>query len=135
LSLIKAKNGQPDCLIGFSGGRDSSYGLHFLKKELGLNPIAFTYDWGMTTDLAYRNQARMVEKLGVEQIVLSADISMKRDHIRHHILAWLKKPDLGMIPLFMAGDKQCEFYTNRLVRRSNLKLVFFCPPKGLIPQP
>ena len=29
----KSKNGKPDCLVGLSGGRDSSYGLHLIKKK------------------------------------------------------------------------------------------------------
>ncbi len=52
-------NNMPDVLIPFSGGRDSTYVLHFVKQELGLNPIAYTYDWGMVTDLGRRNISRM----------------------------------------------------------------------------
>jgi len=122
----RSKNGEPDCIIAFSGGRDSSYGLHFLKKELKMNPIAYTYDWGMVTDLARRNQARLVGKLGVEHIIVSADITMKRDHINKHIKAWMKKPDLGMVPLFMEGDKQCEYYADELSKKTGVKLIFFC---------
>jgi len=91
ITPFRSNNGKPDVIIAFSGGRDSSYGLHFLKNELGMNPIAYTYDWGMVTDLARRNEARMVGKLGVEHIIVSADITMKRAHIRKHILAWMKK--------------------------------------------
>ncbi len=123
---FRKKNGQADCLIAFSGGRDSSYGLHFLKKELGMNPIAYTYDWGMVTDIARRNQARIVSKLGVEHIIISADITQKRQHIQEHIKAWLKKPELGMVPLFMEGDKQCEFYADQLMKKYDLELMFFC---------
>ena len=101
----KKKDGSPDVLIPFSGGRDSTYVLHVVKKVLGLNPIAFTYDWGMVTDLARRNIASICGKLGVENIIVAADIHWKRENIRKNISAWLKKPDLGMIPLFMAGDK------------------------------
>ena len=49
---------------------------------MGLNPIAYTYDWGMVTDIARRNQARLVGKLGVEHIIVSADITLKRNNIR-----------------------------------------------------
>jgi glutamine---fructose-6-phosphate transaminase (isomerizing) len=122
---IRKGNGEPDCLAAFSGGRDSSYGLHYLKKELGLQPLAYTYDWGMVTDMARRNQSRILGKLGIEHIVVSADITMKRNHIRKNILAWMKKPDLGMVPLFMEGDKQCEFYANKLMKQYNLKMMFF----------
>lgn len=125
ISKIRKNNGEPDCLAAFSGGRDSSYGLHYLKKELGLQPLAYTYDWGMVTDMARRNQARILGKLGVEHIVVSADITMKRKHIRQNILAWMKDPHLGMVTLFMEGDKQCEFYADRLMKKYNLPVMFF----------
>jgi len=118
-------NGEPDCLAAFSGGKDSSYGLHFLKKELGLQPLAYSYDWGMVTDIARRNQARVLGKLGVEHVVVSADITMKRRHIRQNILAWLKDPHPGIVTLFMQGDKQCEFYADRLKKKYKLDLMFF----------
>jgi glutamine---fructose-6-phosphate transaminase (isomerizing) len=118
----KRENGRPECLVPFSGGRDSSYALHYVVKELGLKPIAFSYDWGMLTDLARRNQARMCGKLGVEHILVSADIRKKRKNIRQNVLAWLKRPDLGTIPLFMAGDKQYFYFANLLMKQNNLDL-------------
>ena len=110
----KSKNNGLDCIVPFSGGRDSTYVLHFVKKELGLNPLAYTYDWGMVTDLGRRNIARVCGKLGVENIIVAADINSKRNNIKMNIEAWLKKPDLGMIPLFMAGDKQFFKHANIL---------------------
>ncbi|NDA63518.1 MAG: glucosamine 6-phosphate synthetase [Chitinophagia bacterium] len=118
----RRKDGKPDCIVPFSGGRDSTYSLHIIKKELGLNPIAFTYDWGMVTDLARRNIARVCGKLGVENIIVSADMHWKRENIRKNIQAWLKYPSLGMIPLFMAGDKYFFYYTNRLKKQTGINL-------------
>ena len=34
LDKYRSKNGNPDCVVGLSGGRDSSYGLHLLKPNL-----------------------------------------------------------------------------------------------------
>ncbi len=126
LKKYRSNNGDPDCILAFSGGRDSSYGLHYLKKKMGMNPIAYTYDWGMITDLGRRNQARMVGKLGIEHVIVSADIAMKRNHIKKNILAWMKKPDLGMVPIFMQGDKQNEYYINQLAKRNGIKLIIYC---------
>ena len=114
--------GRPDCIIPYSGGRDSSFLLHYSKSELGLNPIAFTYDWGMVTDLARRNIARLCGKLGIENIIVSADIDWKRENIRKNISAWLKKPELGMIPIFMAGDKYFFYYTNKVKNQTGISL-------------
>lgn len=115
-----------DLIMGFSGGRDSSYGLHFLKKELGLHPVAYTYDWGMVTDLGRRNQSRLCGKLGIEHIIVSANIPRKRDNIRKNILAWLKKPDLGLVPLFMAGDKQYFHFLNELASDLDFEAMLLC---------
>jgi len=118
----RKSNGKPDCLVPFSGGRDSTYTLHVIKSELNLNPIAFTYDWGMVTDLARRNAARVCGKLGVENIIVAADIQSKRKNINQNINAWLKKPHLGMIPLFMAGDKYFFHYSNQILKHLGLHL-------------
>ncbi|MEJ7598259.1 MAG: hypothetical protein WKG01_10145 [Kofleriaceae bacterium] len=122
----RSKDGSPDVIVAFSGGRDSSYGLHYVKNVLGMNPVAFTYDWGMVTDLARRNQARICGKLGVEHIVRSADITAKRRYVRKNIEAWLKKPELGMVTLFMAGDKEFYSVARQLRRETGIKLVIFC---------
>jgi len=118
----RKKNGKPDCLVPFSGGRDSTYSLHIVKEILGLNPIAYTYDWGMVTDLARRNIARVCGKLGVENIIVSANIRWKRENIRKNIQAWLKNPALGMIPLFMAGDKFFFYYCNQVKKQTGIDL-------------
>ena len=114
-----------DCLVAFSGGRDSTYGLHYMKQVLGMNPIAYTYDWGMVTDLARRNAARICGKLGVEHIIVSANIKQKRGYIRKNVDAWLKRPALGMIPLFMAGDKQFYYYAHKLREQTGVSLMVF----------
>lgn len=115
-----------DCIVGVSGGRDSSYGLHYIKEELGMNPLAFTYDWGMVTDLARRNVSRLCGELGVEHILVSADIAQKRENVRKNINAWLARPDLGMVPLFMAGDKQFFYYAHKLREQNNIGPFIFC---------
>lgn len=117
---VKRQKNENNCMVSFSGGRDSSYGLHYFVKELGLRPVTYCYDWGMVTDLARRNQSRMCSKLGVEFILVSADIRKKRENIRKNILAWMKNPDLGMIPIFMAGDKHYFYYANKVCKEYGL---------------
>ena len=126
LDKYRSKDGSPDCIVAFSGGRDSSYGLHLLKTRYEMNPVAYTYDWGMVTGIARRNQARILGKLGVEHILRAADIPAKRRYMRKNIQAWLKKPHLGMVPLFMAGDKFFYDIGRQLRTELNLDLVIFC---------
>ena len=122
----RKRRGEPDCVVGVSGGRDSIYGLHYLKCELGMNPIAYTYDWGMVTDLARRNVSRICGKLGIEHILVSADIPQKREYIRKNVDAWLARPRLGTIPLFMAGDKAYFQYLVKTKAQVGVDLSFLC---------
>lgn len=126
LEKYRRAGDEPDVLVAFSGGRDSSYGLHLIKKEFGLKPITFTYDWGMVTDLARRNVARICGQLGIQNILVSADIAAKRENIRLNVSAWLKKPDLGLVPLFMAGDKHFFRVVNQLKRQTGIALDLWC---------
>jgi hypothetical protein len=122
----RRRDGRPDCLVSVSGGRDSMFGLHYIKTVLGLNPVAYTYDWGMVTDLARRNVSRICGKLGIEHILVSADIQGKRENIRKNVEAWLAHPSLGTVPLFMAGDKAYFYYLNQTRKQVGVELSFLC---------
>ncbi len=112
----------PDVIIPFSGGRDSSFGLHLVVRELGMNPITFTYDWGMVTDLGRRNASLMSAKLGVENIIVAADIVKKRKNIAINLKAWLAKPNLGMVSVLTAGDKHFFKYVDTVKRQTGVNL-------------
>jgi glucosamine--fructose-6-phosphate aminotransferase (isomerizing) len=125
LSSFRGKGKYADCIVSFSGGRDSSYALHYVVKELGLKPLAYSYDWGMLTDLGRRNQARMTGKLGVEHVLVSANIQAKRSYIQKNVAAWSRRPHLGTVPLFMAGDKQYFYHLNRVQKKYQIPLVIY----------
>lgn len=126
LAKHKAPDGSVKCIVSFSGGRDSSYGLHLVKKVLGLDAVAFTYDWGVASDIAFRNQKRMCEKLGVEQILIRADLDRKRANIRANLKAWLKKPELGTIPILTSVGQQFFYHANQVGKRLGRKLIVIC---------
>ena len=55
-----------DCLLGMSGGVDSSYLLHLAVKELKLRPLVFHVDGGWNSELAVNNIQVMIDKLGLD---------------------------------------------------------------------
>jgi len=111
-----------DCVVPFSGGRDSCYGLHLIVNELKMKPVTYTYDWGMVTDLGRRNISRMCAEMGVENIIVADDIQQKRENIKMNLQAWLKKPDLGMINILMAGDKHFFRHVETIKRQTGISL-------------
>lgn len=61
---FKSTGKQYDCLIGLSGGADSSYALH-LAVTFGLKPLCFTLDNGWNDKVADENIMKLVEGLKV----------------------------------------------------------------------
>ena len=111
-----------ECIVPFSGGRDSCYGLDLIINELKLKPITYTYDWGMVTDLGRRNISRMCAELGVENIIVADDISKKRQYIAKNLKAWLTAPELGMISILTAGDKHFFRHIETIKKQTDVSL-------------
>lgn len=61
----EGKNKKYDCIVGVSGGRDSSYTLYKAVK-LGLKPLAVHFDNGWNSDSAVRNISNLCNKLNVD---------------------------------------------------------------------
>jgi N-acetyl sugar amidotransferase len=67
ISKIKAsgKNNDYDCLIGISGGVDSTY-VAYKVKEMGLRPLAIHFDNGWNSELAVKNIESTLKKLDID---------------------------------------------------------------------
>jgi hypothetical protein len=111
-----------DCIVPFSGGRDSCYALHLVVNELRMRPVAYTYDWGMVTDLGRRNISRMCSMLGVENIIVADDIQQKRRNIAVNLKAWLKSPHLGMVSILTAGDKHFFRHVETIKKQTGINM-------------
>jgi len=68
VSQIKksSKNNDFDCILGMSGGVDSSYLLHLVSKELNLRPLVFHVDAGWNSQIAVNNIEKLVDGLGLD---------------------------------------------------------------------
>lgn len=55
-----------DCIIGLSGGLDSSYCTYICKEKMGLRPLLFHVDAGWNTDQAVGNIEKLVDGLGLD---------------------------------------------------------------------
>lgn len=72
--------GKPyDCVIGVSGGRDSTYCLYLLKKIYGLRPLAVHFNDGFGNPVAGENMHKATRKLGVELRTITSDWRESKD--------------------------------------------------------
>ncbi len=68
-----------DCIIGMSGGIDSSYLTYIAKEELGLRPLVFHVDAGWNSQEAVNNIERLVDGLGLDLYTEVIDWDEMRD--------------------------------------------------------
>ena len=55
-----------DCIMGMSGGIDSSYLLYMMVKKFGLRPLVFHVDAGWNSQIAVNNIERLIDGLGLD---------------------------------------------------------------------
>jgi len=81
IETIRRKgHGKPfDCVLGVSGGRDSMYTLHLLKKIHGLRPLAVHFNDGFGNPVAGENMVKATRKLGVELRTITSDWRESKD--------------------------------------------------------
>lgn len=88
----KSRNRKYDCVVGISGGVDSSF-VAYKVKELGLNPLAVHCDNGWNTELAVSN---------IESIVKNLDLDLIT-----YVINWQEMKDL-QLSFFKASVANCD---------------------------
>ena len=95
LKEIKDKpHSKADCLVGLSGGKDSTYSLIKLKEEFGMRVEAFTYTHEGSTGYSIENAKNICEKLNIKHHIVSLD---KQKHLKTFtgfFKAYLKSPSI-----------------------------------------
>jgi N-acetyl sugar amidotransferase len=105
-----------DCIIGLSGGVDSSYLAYVLVKEFNLRPLAIHLDNGWNSEQAVSNIHNLVTKLKIDLIT--------------HVIDWEEFKDLqkaflraSVIDLEMLSDHAIVVVINKIAKK--LKLKYF----------
>jgi len=64
-----------DCILGYSGGKDSTALLDYLVNDLGLTPLAVTTDTGFMTEIAKDNMKDTLAQINVDHVLIEDCIS------------------------------------------------------------
>lgn len=77
LNFYKKKAGDYyDCMVPISGGKDSIFQLHVLKKVYNMNPLAVTFSHNWFTSVGKKNLETSIEKLDVDHIMFTPKRSL-----------------------------------------------------------
>jgi len=97
-----------DCIVGVSGGLDSSYVLYIVVKQLGLRPLAVHLDNGWNSELSVSNIEKICKVLGAD--------------LYTHVIDWeeFKKMQLAF---FRANVIDIEMLTDHAIQALLYKLA------------
>ena len=94
-SIKKAgKNKKYDCVIGVSGGVDSSY-LLYIAKQYGLRPLALNLDNGFNSKIAVQNIYNVTKQLDIDLETYVVDYEEIKDLLKSYMKAsipWIDSP-------------------------------------------
>lgn len=76
---VDTKGKKYNCLIGLSGGTDSSYLTYIVKKKLHLNPLLLVIDTGWNLKVADSNIEKLVKKLGLDVETITVNWEEMKD--------------------------------------------------------
>ncbi len=102
--LKRQGKGKPyDCIMGLSGGVDSSYLAWLAVKKLGLRPLVVHVDAGWNSELAVNNIQNIVQRLGLDLHTLVIDWEEIRDLQRSYFLSGIANLDVPQDHAFIAS--------------------------------
>ncbi|KVX04950.1 MAG: N-acetyl sugar amidotransferase [Alcaligenes nematophilus] len=105
-----------DCIIGLSGGLDSSYTAYIAKEIMGLRPLLFHVDAGWNTDQAVSNIEKLVDGLGLDLYTEVINWEEMKDLQVAFLKAQIPDQDLPQDVAFFSGLYQ-------FARKNKLKYV------------
>lgn len=82
----KRKKHQYDCIIGLSGGKDSSYVAYLCVEKYQLNPLCVTFDNGFLSTEASENIRKLVETLNLAHLSFKPNWELMKRLYRHFLL-------------------------------------------------
>lgn len=142
LEKFRKSNGEHDCIVPSSGGKDSSFTAHILKKKYNMNPLAVTWAPNMWTEVGFDNFNNLSRVGGIDSLLITPNGNLHRYltkksflNLGHPFQPFIHGqkiigPRIAKkmnIPLIVYGENQAE-YGNKL--EDNLKYYmnnqFFC---------
>lgn len=122
-------NSKADCIVGISGGKDSTFVLWVLAKHYGLRVHAFTYDHDGVEPRARENIRVACDSLGVPLTVASLGPQLHLQSFRDYFSAWVEHPSTVSAGLTCVACKHLHLFGNKLAVELNAPFVVWgkCP--------
>lgn len=122
----KKRGSRYDCIVGLSGGKDSTYIIYQLKKRYGMRVLAFSLNNGFATEYGRKNIQNALDKLNVDHI----QVTVNEETLRQYYTASVR--------LFKNFCSVCfhlmHYYSFLLAKQNDVPLIVNGRTKGQVLQ-
>lgn len=122
-SILEKKTNKYDCLVGFSGGRDSTYLLWYVVNVLKLKPLAVWVDSKLIPEDTLLNIRKTVDMLSIDLVIRQHDYLQKSTI--HFLKSWLQYPNPATLINLCCG---CRLGVSKLLKEEavirNIPIIF-----------
>lgn len=136
IKRIKRRNVKYHCIVAYSGGKDSTFLLYFLKRKFGLNILAHVLDNGFISDQTRKNIATVTEKLNIDCKITRPPFKILREIFTYTLTKRTSYPKeiLAMMSPVCAACQGIIFGTTiKLAIRLNIPIMFIGYTPGQYP--
>lgn len=96
-----------DCIVPFSGGKDSAYTVYSLVKDYGLKPLVVSFNHHMLRPTVLANREKVIKKLGVDFFDFKADWQLIKRMMRITLerkgnILWYEEAGIFSLPMHLA---------------------------------
>jgi len=123
LDTFRNTEGAYDCVVGISGGRDSSYLLLKLVKDYDMRVLAVNYENPFTVPEARANIENAINALNVDVVRFGDKNDRHKRVFKKTVQAWFKDPSPALIPIVCIGCKPAWTEIYGIARRHNIRCI------------
>lgn len=118
-----------DCLVGLSGGKDSTYSLITLKEKFNMRVEAFTYIHEGTTPFSIDNARNTCKKLNIKHHIVSLKNQQHLKTFKGFFEAWLKSPSTTTAGMTCVACKHLHLFGMKIAKERNIPMIVWsnCP--------
>jgi N-acetyl sugar amidotransferase len=108
---VKARQAKYDCVIPFSGGKDSTWSLYYATKVLGLKVLVVSFDHGFYRETLLDNRDRTLNRLGVDFLSFKPNMKLVKKMMIQSLrdkgdFCWHCHTGISSYPLHIAVEKE-----------------------------
>lgn len=116
INKYKKSNGEYDCIVPVSGGKDSSYVSYKLKHEYNLNPLTVTVKPGIVFDIGEQNLTNFVSS-GYDNITIRPNLKILKQIDKIGLIEF-GRPMLGWQTIIQA-------FIPKIAKKFNIQMIFY----------